>query len=192
MALTTEFKPLTLDTWPDLERLFGPKGACGGCWCMYWFLASKTFVAGLGEPNHCALHELAGSDPALGLIAYVGDEPAAWCAMSPRERYPRLERSRVLARVDDAHVWSVVCFYTAKRFRRQGLTVELLRAACTYAASKGARIVEGYPVEPAPGKKQADAFVYTGLASAFLKAGFHEVARRSPTRPIMRYDILNN
>ncbi len=28
--------PLTGENWPDLEALFGPRGAVGGCWCMYW------------------------------------------------------------------------------------------------------------------------------------------------------------
>jgi len=60
----------------------------------------------------------------------------------------------------------------------------LLEAAVRHARRHGARIVEGYPVEPE--KRQADAFVYTGLLSTFRKAGFTEVARRSPSRPIMR------
>ncbi len=33
------------------------------------------------------------------------------------------------------------------------------------------------------------AFAYMGLASAFRKAGFKEVARNSETRPIFRYMI---
>jgi GNAT superfamily N-acetyltransferase len=96
--------------------------------------------------------------------------------------------------VDDQPVWSVVCFFTARRFRRQGLTVQLLRAAVEYAARHGARIVEGYPVEPKPkgGAEKPSVpapFAYTGLASAFRQAGFVEVLRRSETRPIMRYSI---
>src|SRR5688572_10778890 len=153
------FHPLTPDRWDDLVRLFGPKGACGGCWCMWWRAAP-------------------------GVLAYDGDEPVAWCAIAPREAYPRLERSRVMAPVDERPVWSVTCFFVARDHRRRGLTVALLRAAARFAAERGARIVEGYPIEP--GARQPDAFVYTGLASAFLAAGFEEVARRSPTRPVMR------
>jgi GNAT superfamily N-acetyltransferase len=123
--------------------------------------------------------------PAPGLIAYADGEPVGWCAVAPRESYPVLERSRVLKRIDDEPVWSIVCFFVAKRFRERGLTGELIRAAVRHAASHGARIVEGYPVEPAKGRT-ADVFAYTGLASAFRKAGFTEAARRSPTRPIMR------
>jgi hypothetical protein len=57
-----------------------------------------------------------------------------------------------------------------------------------YAIRHGARIIEGYPVEP---KKDEvpDPFVFTGLATAFIQAGFKEVLRRSETRPIMRYTV---
>ena len=181
--------PLTAERWPDLERLFGPRGACGGCWCMYWRLPRRVFEANLGEANQCALRQLSQDDPAPGLIGYLGGEPVAWCALGPRETYPVLERSRVLKRVDDQPVWSVVCFFVARRWRHRGLTVRLLTAACEYAAQHQAALVEGYPVEPTAGKTSADAFVYTGLASSFVRAGFVEVARRSPTRPIMRYQI---
>jgi GNAT superfamily N-acetyltransferase len=96
-----------------------------------------------------------------------------------------LDRSRVLARVDDAPVWSVTCFFVARKYRYSGLTVALLRAAVEHARRRGACVVEGYPIDPAGGKT-ADAFAYTGLESAFRDAGFVEVLRRSPTRPIMR------
>jgi GNAT superfamily N-acetyltransferase len=99
-----------------------------------------------------------------------------------------LERSRILKRVDDQPVWAIVCFFVSRPFRHQGVTTALLQAAITYAEQQGATIIEGYPVEPKTGRT-ADAFVYTGLASAFLKVGFVEVVRRSETRPIMRYEI---
>jgi GNAT superfamily N-acetyltransferase len=88
--------------------------------------------------------------------------------------------------VDELPVWSVVCFFVGRNQRRKGLTIQLLQAAIDFAKSKGARIIEGYPVEPRAGKAP-DVFVYTGLASAFKQAGFTEGLRRSETRPIMRY-----
>jgi GNAT superfamily N-acetyltransferase len=120
-----------------------------------------------------------------GVIGYIGDEPVAWCSLAPRERYSRLGRSRILKPVDDEPVWSVVCFFIAKSHRRLGLSSVMLEEAVQYAASRGAGIVEGYPVEPRKGRT-ADVFAYTGLARTFLEAGFTEVARRSETRPIMR------
>jgi GNAT superfamily N-acetyltransferase len=85
-------------------------------------------------------------------------------------------------------VWSVVCFFIARKFRRKGLTVKLLKTAIDDVRKKGGKIIEGYPVEPKKGQTP-DPFAYTGTASAFRKAGFVEVVRRSETRPIMRYVI---
>lgn len=158
---------------------------------MWWRLSRSQFNKQKGERNKEALKAIVDSGDVPGIIAYSGGEPAGWCAVAPREAFPTLERSRVLKRVDDQKVWSVVCFFIAKPFRHRGLTVELLKAAIEYVKDRGGRIVEGYPVEP-KGGKTADAFAYTGLASTFLKAGFVEVARRSDTRPIMRYIIGKN
>ena len=181
-----EFRPVTPDLWPDLEALFGPRGACGGCWCMYWRQTRAQYKKKKGAANRRALRKLVTTGPAPGLIAYADGKPAGWCAVAPRAAYSTLERSRVLAPVDEARVWSVPCFFVARPFRRTGMTSQLLRAAAAYAAKKGARILEGYPVEPKKGS-MPDVFVFTGLVGAFKKAGFSEAARRSPTRPIMRH-----
>jgi hypothetical protein len=183
-----KFRTVTPSTWNDLERLFGPRGACCGCWCMYWRLPHSQYDAQQGEPNHLEMHALVDSGKIPGILAYRDDNPVGWCSIAPREEFSTLARSRILKPVDDQPVWSVVCFFVARAERHQGLTIELLKESVRFAASQGARIVEGYPVEPKEGKSP-DTFVYTGLASAFLKAGFREVARRSATRPIMRYFI---
>jgi GNAT superfamily N-acetyltransferase len=184
-----EFHPLTVDRWADLETLFGARGACGGCWCMWWRLKRSEFERRKGAANKRALRALVAQGPPPGILAYRDGRPAGWCAVGPRAEYPVLERSRVLKRVDDAPVWSVTCLFVAKEAREQGLSVELLRAAAAFAKKHGAKLVEGYPVDPRDGKKQPAAFVWTGLAPAFSKAGFIEIARRSPTRPIMRRKV---
>ncbi|HUU95006.1 MAG TPA: GNAT family N-acetyltransferase [Phycisphaerae bacterium] len=182
------FHPLTAERFRDLEQLFGQRGACGGCWCMWWRLKRSEFERQKGEKNRRALKRIVKSGQVPGLLAYAGDRPIAWCSIAPREAFGALERSRVLKRVDDRPVWSVVCFFVAKPFRRRGVTAALLRAAVEHAREKGARVVEGYPIEP---KKSPapDPFVWTGLASAFRRVGFVEVARRSPTRPVMRLGL---
>ncbi|HLN26796.1 MAG TPA: GNAT family N-acetyltransferase [Gemmataceae bacterium] len=182
------FQALTPERWHALESLFGERGACGGCWCMWWVLKRSEFNQGKGQKNKKAFKNRVASGEIPGLIAFAGDTPVAWCALAPRKQYSTLERSRILKPVDEQAVWSVVCFFVARPFRGQGITKKLLRAAVKYAAENGARIVEGYPVEPRSGR-MPDAFVYTGLPSMFKSAGFVEVLRRSPTRPIMRYFI---
>jgi len=185
------FHPLAPEYWNDFEALFGPRGACGGCWCMWWRLKRSDFDQQKGDANRLALKQIVASGEIPGLLAYdraAGGSPVGWCSVAPREAFPALERSRILKRVDDEPVWSVVCFFIAKTYRRQGLTVSLLKAAVEYARQQGARIVEGYPDDPKKGDIPAP-FAFTGLASAFLQAGFVEVLRRSETRPIMRYYI---
>jgi GNAT superfamily N-acetyltransferase len=179
-----EIHPLTSERWADFAKLFGKKGACAGCWCMWWRVPRAQWEQQRGAANRRAIHRIVNAGPPPGLLAYVDGEPAGWCALAPRADYPNLARSRVLQPVDDQPVWSVTCFFVARAYRRRGLTVALLRAATQFARRHGAQILEGYPKDAA--KEQADAFVWTGLAASFRKAGFEEVARRSPTRPIFR------
>jgi GNAT superfamily N-acetyltransferase len=180
-----EFHPLTSERWPDLERLFGEHGASSGCWCTWWRLTRSQFAQQRGQKNKQALKAIVDSGQIPGLLAYAAGEPIAWCSVGPRETYPALERSRTLGRVDDKPVWSVVCFFVTGPFRRQGLMVPLLKAAVAHAKEHGAKIVEGYPVEPT--ETLSGDSGYTGVVSAFRKAGFVEVLRRSEGRPIMRH-----
>ena len=180
-----KFQPLTPSRWRDLEELFGLRGACGGCWCMWWRLERARFNRQRGPGNKRALKRIVKNGPPPGLLAYAGKQPVGWCALGPRPSYSALERSRTLKPVDEKPAWSVVCFFVTKPFRGRGLSVKLLRAAADYARRKGARILEGYPVDPRSGR-WADPFVYTGTVSVFRRAGFREVARRSATRPLVR------
>lgn len=180
-----EFYPLTPERWPDLEKLFGEHGAGGGCWCMWWRLTRSQFWQQRGQKNKEALKAIVDSGQVPGILAYADGEPIAWCSVGPRETYPALERSRTLKRVDDKPVWSIVCFYVAKPFRRRGLMVPFLTAAIAYAKEHGASIVEGYPVELVKASSWSSG--YMGVVPAFRKVGFVEVLRRSESRPIMRY-----
>ncbi|HVJ09588.1 MAG TPA: GNAT family N-acetyltransferase [Acidisarcina sp.] len=181
-----EFVPATPERWKDVESLFGSRGACGGCWCMTWRLSRAEFNRQKGEANRDSLRSLVESGAVPGVLALSEGRPVGWCAVAPREHYVALARSRVLRPVDEQRVWSISCLFVAKGFRRKGLSVLLLQAAAEFAHSQGAAIVEGYPQEL--DADLPDAFVWTGLAGAFQKAGFVEVARRSPRRPIMRHN----
>ena len=155
---------------------------------MFFRLPRSQFNLQKGEKNRAAMKKIVNSGEVPGLLAYAGGEPVGWCSVAPRETYPLLDRSRVMKRLDDQPVWSVVCFFVAKAYRGKGISVELLQAATAYVRKRGGKIVEGYPVEPRKGK-MPDVFAYTGLASAFRKAGFLECTRRSETRPMMRLGI---
>ena len=183
-----DFYPLTKKNWNDFEKLFGDRGACGGCWCMSWLLTKKDFDLNKGEGNKKKMKKLVDSKTEPGIIAYFDNEPVGWCAIAPREKYIRLEKSRVLKSIDDQPVTSIPCFFIKKEFRRKRLTTELLKAAIQYCKNRGMRIIEGYPAEPYAENVPA-AFAWTGFPSSFVRAGFKEAIRRSKNRPIMRYYI---
>jgi len=188
MGIIPEFYPLTPARWADFEQLFGVRGACGGCWCMLWRLKRSDFDRQKGEGNRKAMKAIVDAGEVPGILAYIGEKPVGWCAVAPRESYPALERSRILRKVDDSPVWSVSCFFIDKKHRNKGLSVQLLQASVEYVKGCSGKVVEGYPIEPKK-DKMPPAFVWTGLSGAFIKAGFTEVARRSETRPIMRFHI---
>jgi GNAT superfamily N-acetyltransferase len=185
---TLEIEPVTSERWTDLETLFGKHGAYGGCWCMFWRLPQSEFQRQAGEGNRLAFQKVVEEGPVPGLLAYADGKPVGWISVASRQEFSRLSRSRILKPVDNQPVWSIVCFYILKGYRRMGLTVELLKAAVEYAARHGAQIVEGYPIDPGRGD-YPDAHAYMGLISAYRKVGFVEVARRSERHPIMRYFV---
>ncbi len=185
--LDLSFHPLTQKLWRDFELLFGENGACGGCWCMHWKLRGKAYEENKGEGNRQLQKSIVDSKTVPGLLAYSDGYPIGWVAIEPRSQYPRLAHSRVLAPIDDKEVWSITCLFVEKKHRRKGIAVALIQAAAQYAASRGARLVEGYPIDSQ--SEAAPVFIFTGTASAFKQAGFKEVSRTAPTRPIYRFNI---
>lgn len=179
-----EFHPVIPERWEDFVAVFGQNGACSGCWCMYWRKPRSEWNLGTKAINRTEIKAVIDSGRVPGLLAYVEGVPAGWVSVAPRSEFPTLERSRVLYPVDDQPVWSIVCFFVHRKFRRVGLMRPLIDAAVDYARSQGADIVEAYPSDP--GRKMGSTDIYMGVASTFLEAGFVEVARRSPTHPVMR------
>ncbi|MCD0423568.1 GNAT family N-acetyltransferase [Rubrivivax sp. JA1024] len=185
------FLPLSLATWPLLEDLFGAeRGADSGCWCMWWRVSRSQFTAMGKAARKAALHRLADSEQPPGILAIDGGRAVGWCAVAPRSAYPVLMRSRVAAPLPDRPVganWFISCLYVRVGCRRRGLTARLIKAAVDHAIACGASCVEACPNEAA--KSSAEGFV--GTPATFAKLGFVEIARRSPTRPLMRWDDGN-
>ena len=179
-------EPLSPDTWPAFEQLFGPRGACGGCWCMTPRLRPKEYEKTKGEGNRRLMKDLVDSGETPGLLAIQEDTPIGWVSLGPRLSFGFLSRSKILAPVDDLPVWSVVCLFIAKAHRRSGISIKLLEAAADHASTQSASCLEGYPIAPKDHATVPAVFAYWGIAKAFASAGFTEVERRSPTRPIMR------
>ncbi|HEY2509219.1 MAG TPA: GNAT family N-acetyltransferase [Polyangiaceae bacterium] len=166
-------RELTPDLWPALESLFGAKGACGGCWCMFWRIEKGSKYEDVKGPTaKRRFKALVAKGEAHGLLAFAGDEAVGWCAYERRTDLPRLDRSPSL-KIDDAErVWSLPCFFVKAGWRGKGVARVLLREASKALAARGAAILEGYPTKPSGAGKMPAAFAYTGVPSLFESAGF--------------------
>jgi GNAT superfamily N-acetyltransferase len=180
MSLTIRL--LTPDLWPALEDLFGPLGACNGCWCMYWRVGAD-YKRRPREDNRAAFRAVVERGPPPGLIAFEGSLAVGWCQVTPRDALPFMNRVWRLRPVDDTPVWSLSCLYVRKGYRRGGITTALIEAALDAARNAGAPALEAYPFDAALSPSATG----TGYASTFARLGFKTVARRAPPRPIMRY-----
>ncbi|WP_367771723.1 GNAT family N-acetyltransferase [Flavobacterium sp. WC2421] len=184
-----QFQPLTKKNWNQFVQLFGNNGACGNCWCMYYRLKKSDFDEGkCNDGNKEAMKELVWDNQPTGILAFYEDIPIAWCAFAPREDFSKLARSRVHKPIDDKLVWSIPCTFIAKKFRRHGVSVALLKGIANYAKTVGIKILEAYPTIPTQ-EKLPDSFAWIGLYKSFERAGFEIVDRTSKNRPMVRYYI---
>ena len=188
MKLTV--RPLTRERWPDLEALFNAKGCsvARGCWCMYYRRSGSRGPLPAGttraQANRAELKALLRSREPPGLIGYRGKVPVGWVSLGPRDDYAKLRRSPVMKAVDEWPVWSIVCFVVPSQYRGQGVARALLDGAIAYARKRGVPLLEAYPVDK-PGRSNDDS-MWFGAKSMYDAAGFEEVARRKPNRPIVR------
>jgi len=181
-------RPLTPKRWDDFVELFGPNGACAGCWCMWWRQTRAEFERLHGAGNRRAMRRIVDGGEVPGVLGYVGGEVVGWCSIAPRERFGSLERSRVLKRVDDTPVWSLVCLFIHRRHRGKGWSERLARGAVEYARKRGARVIEAYPTDPR-GRRLSSASSFMGTPALFERVGFLECARPSKSRVIMRLSV---
>jgi GNAT superfamily N-acetyltransferase len=184
---------LTPSRFDDVVDLFGSRGDPSWCWCQYFLTTGQDYGAS-SDDNREALRAQAARRPRPGLVAYADGRPVGWVQVGPRPGYPRLTGNRALNRVsgedmDDRGVWAVTCFVVRVGARRRGIGAALLDAAVTAAREAGAHTLEGHPVDVAVRGRAASADLYHGALSTFLAAGFTEVGRTGPSRPVVRLDL---
>jgi GNAT superfamily N-acetyltransferase len=176
-----EAHPVTKERWPDLVQLFD-RPIVRTCFCMFYRKTGSG--TGVGKENRQAMKTLVDKGTVPGLIGYEDGVPVAWVSLGPREDYEKLRRSPIMKPVDERPVWSIVCFFVDGEARGRGLSARMLRAAVDYARSRGARLLEAYPVDK--GERSHPDDMFFGAKSMYDRAGFQEVARRKPTRPVVR------
>jgi GNAT superfamily N-acetyltransferase len=171
MPITT--KILTPKLWPEVEKLFGANGACGGCWCIYWRVKEgENWEALKGKTARSRMKKGVSGGSIQAVLAFDGNEPVGWCTFGPRLDFPRLERARTLLCDDAEHVWSVPCFFVKAGHRGQGVAGAMLEHALRDMKRRGAAIAEGYPSKPGKDGKYIAAFSWTGTRGLFVKLGF--------------------
>jgi GNAT superfamily N-acetyltransferase len=192
--MSVQVRPVSADRWSDLVSVFGRRGEDPSwCWCRLFFHSAAEEAAPSRpqrDNRHALQQEIARAAVPPGLVAYVDDQPVGWTRVGPRSDFPRVLANRALAKVlaDDPGVWWVTCFAVDSHHRRAGVGSALLNAAVDFARDHGATAVEGHPVDVAGLKatRVGGAAIFTGTMAMFLAAGFTEIGRTYPTRPVMR------
>jgi len=191
VAENIRFEELRPDLWPYVERLFGPNGACSGCWCMWWRVESrKVWNSIRGSRAKEAFKNLIQQAKAHGVLAFAENEPVGWCSFGPRRDFPSLESEQAYKRDDASNVWSITCFFIDRKWRRKGLSLGLLKAAVDMMQKRGVEIVEGYPATTTKdGRRLNSLLAYTGPQKIFEELGFKTVQSTNPLKPLVRLEL---
>jgi GNAT superfamily N-acetyltransferase len=189
-------RPVDEVPWIDAETVFGTRGDPARCWCQFykvtnsewWKLGGAACAVRLHDQVRDAQNGSGAQTP--GLLAYRGGEPVGWVAVEPRTSYPTAIRGKVASAAsaqipDDESVWAIVCFVVRVGHRRQGIAGVLIAAAVSHARNRGARVLEGYPVDVSEKEKVSAASLYHGTVTLFARAGFEVTARPIPGRALM-------
>ena len=198
MTIAPTIVPANEASWGDLQAIFGRRGDPSRCWCQRFKMAPGESWANVGAAQHafrlrtqtqCGHPD---SDTTSGRVAYLDREPVGWCAVEPRNAYPRMLRNNRVpweGRSEDkadSSVWAVTCFVTRRGFRRQGIADALASEAVEFARQSGARAVEGYPMTT---KDALLGELHVGTRGMFIAAGFMQVSQPSVRRVVMRIDF---
>lgn len=184
--------------WADLEAVLGSTASCRRCWCQRYKLhRGEAFAKFPPEERADRLREQthagdADAPETSGLVAYRDGTPVGWCAVEPRPAFHGMVRNQQVPWAGrdedktDAAVWALTCFVTRSGHRRRGVATALARAAVDFAHTRGARALEGYPIDLANTLMEE---LHVGTTEMFRAAGFSEVLHPTLRRTVMRIDF---
>ena len=193
-AADVKVVPANEAPWEDVLAVLGTADYSGRCHCQRLKVEGWIWRDSTQDERTAAFHAQTRADPPSGLVGYLDGEPVGWVAVEPRTAYPKLRSSRIpwsgrSEDKDDEGVWSVTCFVVRKGYRGRGLSYALAAATIGYARSRGARALEGYPMETQPGKEVTWGELNIGARQIFEEAGFTEVSHPTLRRYVMRIDF---
>jgi GNAT superfamily N-acetyltransferase len=174
------FREVTAETWPDFEKLFECRGGPKACWCMVWRATPEEAKHPNGASRKAAMAKRIAAGTTVGLLGYLDEVPVAWCSVAPRSTYRRLVNDGS----PDEGVWSIACFFVVRSLRGQGITQRIIAAAIDFAKSRGASMVEAYPVDP-----ESPSYRFMGFVPTFETAGFREVGRAGSRRHVFQLRV---
>ncbi|HKI98817.1 MAG TPA: GNAT family N-acetyltransferase [bacterium] len=170
--------------WADFERLFEGRGGPKNCWCMIYRATPEEARQRDKASRKAAMERRISAGVPVGLLAYQGGEPVAWCSIAPRATCRLLQEAAVEPPPAPGLVWSLACFYVVRRLRGQGIARRLIAAAVEHARAGGARVVEAYPVDA-----DSPSYRFGGFVETFAAAGFQEVGRLGTRRHVMWLEL---
>ncbi len=112
------------------------------------------------------------------MLAYLDGRVAGWVHADRRGHLPRLDGWEV---PHDAAMGVIACYVVRPDLRRQGLSRQLMAAACDHLRELGCSYADAYPVTEVPADHPAlgrDALDYHGSLSMYRSAGFEVLEQR--------------
>lgn len=180
---TISFREVDKNNWDDFVQLFEGKGCPSYCWCMAWRPLPGNRQKASNADRKQAMQRIVKQGTPVGVLAYEGQTPVAWCSIAPRSTYTPLGGDEYTG-VAENHIWSLVCFFVPRARRGEGIGKQLLAAAIKTALKHGARVVESYPVDP-----DSPSYRFMGFVDVFKKAGFKETGRAGKRRHVMHIKV---
>lgn len=158
-----------------------------GCFCVAWWVPTWVdWGARMPDDNRALRHSLIERGELDGYLAYVGDQPAGWCQVGPRDRLTKLVAQYRLE--PDADVWAITCMLLLPQHRRTGIGRAFIRHLLEDLWQRGVRRVQAFPRR---GVDLPEDDVWTGPERIFVELGF-AVVHEDESWPVLEWPDASN
>lgn len=176
---------VTLENFDDLAALMEARGGPDFCWCAAWRDKPAHVTQAKGDEGKAlrkaVIKAQVDRGVHVGLLAYDGDLPVAWCSCGPLQEFKRLGGPKD---EETGKVWAISCFFLNRQYRGQGVTPALTRAAIDTARKAGASYLQTNGVE-----RDSPSYKFMGLRDRYLALGFSDIGMVGSRRHVMRLEL---